>query len=317
MKPKISVLMSVHNGEVYLEEAIKSILDQTYADFEFILINDASTDSTKDIIRSFEDQRIILIDNETNLGLTPSLNKGLLEARGEYIARMDADDVSHLDRLEKQFAFMELNKDVWVVGSNINIINDKGDVTQSNVYPETYDQILGTIFFKNSIVHSSAFFRREKIIEIGGYNKEYRKSQDYELWLQVIVNGGKLHNLQEILVDYRVHAESITQSSETSSEQEINSLKALQRSFKQIMDINVDLDTLKIFRYIYFHKNSRIPMSSYVKLGKFLKSLRKNILAKHSTETIQAFETNYQIFLYNLNRGVGNRLFQLFLNEQR
>ena len=121
--PKITVLMPVYNGEKYLREAIGSILNQTFNDFEFLIINDSSTDSTREIILSYDDTRIRLEDNEKNIGLTHSLNKGLRLAKGKYVARMDADDISLPDRLEKQLAVIENNTDVSIVACWIDIID--------------------------------------------------------------------------------------------------------------------------------------------------------------------------------------------------
>ncbi len=116
-KPRVTVLMSVYNGEKYLREAIDSILNQTFKDFEFLIIDDGSTDSSADIIRSYTDFRIRLIQNEKNIGLTRSLNKGLKLAKGEYIARMDVDDISLPIRFEKQVSFLDKYEDVKLVGS--------------------------------------------------------------------------------------------------------------------------------------------------------------------------------------------------------
>jgi glycosyltransferase involved in cell wall biosynthesis len=324
MNPKISVLMSVHNGEAFLKEAIGSILNQSFTDFEFILINDSSTDSSKQIIESSYDPRIVLINNETNLGLTKSLNIGLSKASGMYIARMDADDVSSPDRFQKQYDYMEANPNTWVVGSSINIMNDEGYVVKKNEYPESFEEILGTVFFKNPIVHSTAFFRREEILKIGGYNNDYKKSQDYELWLRIIKNKGVLANLPEALVNFRVHSSSITQSSATTSEQEANALMTLQGSLKEILDINVEPETLKLFRYISLHNNSKISLGGYSKLQSFIIELRLKF--KEYTESVgkevtidnakanESFNNNLTIFKNNLRFGVVNTIFKKSLN---
>ncbi|MCP8319033.1 MAG: glycosyltransferase, partial [Candidatus Methylarchaceae archaeon HK01B] len=125
--PKITILMSVYNGEKYLREAIDSILNQTFKDFEFLIINDGSTDRTVEILRSYHDSRIKIITNEKNMGLTKSLNKGLKIARSEYVARMDADDISYPRRLEVQYEYMKKNPDVGIVGSWNDVIDDKGN----------------------------------------------------------------------------------------------------------------------------------------------------------------------------------------------
>ena len=126
--PKVTVLMSVYNGEKYLQEAIDSILEQTFKDFEFLIINDGSTDKTGEILESYHDLRIKIINNEKNIGLTKSLNKGLKLARGEYIARQDADDISMPERLEKEVEFLETHQDYAVVGAFAKIINKNSEI---------------------------------------------------------------------------------------------------------------------------------------------------------------------------------------------
>lgn len=186
--PKITVLMPVYNGEKYLREAIGSILNQTFNDFEFLIINDSSTDSTREIILSYDDTRIRLEDNEKNIGLTHSLNKGLRLAKGKYVARMDADDISLPDRLEKQLAVIENNTDVSIVACWIDII-DKNNTYIGNWHADrennSPEQIYYTLFFENCIAHSSVLFKKELALKIGGYNESFRKSQDYELWIRL------------------------------------------------------------------------------------------------------------------------------------
>jgi glycosyltransferase involved in cell wall biosynthesis len=139
MSPYVTVLMPVYNTEMYLKEAIDSILNQTFRDFEFIVINDGSTDSTSDIIESYSDPRIIYLQNEKNLGVATSLNKGLSIAKGTYIARMDGDDVSRCDRLEKQVAFMDANPEIGVCGTWLETIGDRNEVWSP---PRNHDQII-------------------------------------------------------------------------------------------------------------------------------------------------------------------------------
>ena len=171
LKPLITVLMSVYNGERYLHEAIESILNQTFTDFEFLIINDGSTDSTRDIITSYTDSRIRLIDNEQNIGLTKSLNKGIDLARGKYIARMDADDISMPERLEVQYNFLEKNIEYSLVSSGAYLIDENNNQIGELYRPYNYEMILGYIFFFNPIIHPSVLFEKKEIIECGKYNE--------------------------------------------------------------------------------------------------------------------------------------------------
>ncbi|OGL41105.1 MAG: hypothetical protein A3C43_06550 [Candidatus Schekmanbacteria bacterium RIFCSPHIGHO2_02_FULL_38_11] len=202
--PKITVFMPVYNAERHLGEAIESILYQTYRDFEFLIINDGSTDTSKEIILSYNDPRIIFVDNKENLGLPFSLNKGLKLAKGEYIARMDADDVSFPKRLEKQVTFLKDNSDVDMVASWIEKVDEDGKhlgfwrADRKNNIPE---EIYYTLHFKNCIAHSSVLFNKELILGLGGYKKDFL-NEDYELWLR-LSKVAKINKIKEVLVKYR------------------------------------------------------------------------------------------------------------------
>jgi glycosyltransferase involved in cell wall biosynthesis len=143
--PRISVVMSVYNGEKYLRQAIESILQQTYTDFEFIIIDDGSTDSSREIIQSYDDKRIRLVINEQNIGLTKSLNKGIRLAKGEFIARMDADDISLPQRFEKQVAYLDSHPEVGVLGTYANIIDHRGKIINNIIFPTEHETILWTM----------------------------------------------------------------------------------------------------------------------------------------------------------------------------
>jgi len=209
INPKVTVLMSVYNGECYLNEAIDSILTQTFTDFEFLIIDDASTDNTPDILSSYPDPRIKIITNEENLGLTKSLNKGLAVAQGDYIARMDADDISLPERLEVQVNFMDSNSNVCVCGSWIQIIGENaGDIWR---YPISHDEIVCRHLFECSIAHPSVILNKKYLSENQiHYNDTYKKSQDYELWVR-ISGSYALANIGRVLLKHRIHAGAIGQ----------------------------------------------------------------------------------------------------------
>lgn len=172
-EPLVTVLMSVFNGEKYLREAIDSILTQTFSDFEFLIINDASTDRSREIILSYLDPRIRLIDNEENIGLTRSLNKGIDLAKGKYIARMDADDVSMPERLEKQVRFMEENPDIAVLGSWAYGIDGTGRINAEFRTPICEEIIFKDLFFSNPLIHGSVMFDKKFVKNIGSYNPSF------------------------------------------------------------------------------------------------------------------------------------------------
>ena len=202
-EPKVTVLMSVYNGEKYLREAIDSILGQTFTDFEFIIINDGSTDGTLEILESYHDPRIVVVSQE-NRGLTKSLNKGLAMARGEYVARMDSDDISLANRLERQIYFMDRNPEVGVCGCWVK--TDEGDNTCSIwKHPTESDVIESQLFFETVLVHSSVIIRKKYLTEFNlQYNESFNEAQDYELWTRC-VRFFLLQNIPEILLIYRIH----------------------------------------------------------------------------------------------------------------
>lgn len=208
MNPKVTVLMSVFNGERYLKEAIDSILNQTFTDFEFLIINDSSTDKSRDIITQYDDSRIILVDNETNLGLTKSLNKGIDLTRGEYIARMDSDDISLPDRLAKQVKFMDANPDIGVCGTWIQSIGLDNEKVIS--FPTDPAAIHCALIFQNPLIHPSVLVNNKLLKSHNlNYNQNFLKAQDYELWTRCC-QFFHLANLNEVLLQYRYHTGQIT-----------------------------------------------------------------------------------------------------------
>ncbi len=204
MNPKVTVLMPVYNAEKYLREAIGSILSQTWSDFEFLIINDGSTDHSREIIRSFDDRRIRLVDNPSNIGVTKSLNRGLQMARGEFIARQDADDISYPDRLARQMIFLNQNQDVVLLGTRARAINADGKPLNIIFrFPVGSLAIRWYLMFENPFIHSSVVFQRRVICEkLGGYNETFLRTQDFELWSRLGRNYN-VDNLPNILVDHR------------------------------------------------------------------------------------------------------------------
>lgn len=206
--PKVTVLMSVYNGEKYLQEAIDSILGQTFKDFEFLIINDGSTDKTGEILESYNDPRIKIIDNKKNIGLTKSLNIGLRKAKGEYIARQDADDISMPERLKEEVVFLEMHQDYAVVGTFAKIINENSEILYFLERP-VEDLKIREVFKKdNCIIHGSSMIRRVCLSDTGFYNELMIRSQDYELWLR-LSKKYRLANIGKYLYMWRKHCENI------------------------------------------------------------------------------------------------------------
>lgn len=201
--------MPVFNGEKYLIEAIESILNQTYRNFEFIIVNDASTDGSIKIINKYskEDDRIKIISNPENLGIAGATNKGISHSNGEYIALMDQDDISLHERLEKEVGFLDENAEIMVVGANSIRLDEKGNLYKRRAVFETPPLIRWGLLFANQIQNPTVLMRRILFTKYGFRYENYMPSQDYRLWLQ-ICQYFKLANLQENLLIHRIHSES-------------------------------------------------------------------------------------------------------------
>jgi glycosyltransferase involved in cell wall biosynthesis len=206
--PKVTVLMSVYNNEKYLSEAIDSILNQTFKDFEFIIVNDASIDGTLDILKRYKDPRLQIINNKENIGLTRSLNMGLQIAKGDYIARQDADDISAPDRLKKEIDFLDTHKEHAVTGTSVKVIDENSKVIRLLDRPTEDEQIRKFLRVDNCINHGSVMMRKIALDKVGQYDENMTRSQDYELWLR-ISKEYLLGNLSEYLYFWRKHAENI------------------------------------------------------------------------------------------------------------
>lgn len=207
--PSISVIMSVYNGEKYLRESIESILSQTFSDFEFIIVNDGSTDGSRDILSSFKDSRIRIIDQD-NMGLTRSLNRALVLARGEFIARQDADDVSLPSRFEEQASYLLENRHVVLLGTGFIEIDENGTERKLITLPENDAIIRWNLLFDNCFCHTSVMMRTSVIRKhCLQYDENIKKAQDYGFWSTLLEYGAGA-NLQYPLLKYRVHGEQIT-----------------------------------------------------------------------------------------------------------
>lgn len=211
-KVEISVVMSVYNSEKWLNESISSILNQTFKNFEFIIINDGSTDSSESIIKSFAntDDRIILI-NQANCGLTKSLNKGISISSGRYIARIDADDISLPDRLKKQYEILESSDNLGLCYSSFFEIDSSGKQLGKSKVVSKFDQVKRNLSKGvNNIAHSSVMFRKSIFESLNGYREKLKKSQDFDLWLRMMEITVFASTNDEALVLIRRHRKSIT-----------------------------------------------------------------------------------------------------------
>jgi glycosyltransferase involved in cell wall biosynthesis len=292
--PKITVLMPVYNCELYIKEAVDSILNQTFDDFEFLIIDDASTDKTISIIKTYTDTRIKLIEKPANTGYTNSLNYGLTIARGEYIARMDGDDVSLPERFEKQVAFLDANQDVVLCGTNFKIIGTEKVIN----LPKENDDIKLALLNGNCIAHPSVMMRNHTLQQFAIlYDSNSEPAEDYDLWVRLL-KAGKLFNLQEELINYRVHDTQVSQKREiqqiqSALETRLKLLKYINYSFndyecnllKKMMQRNVAVtfDEIKVFfilkqNMLFANSNNFFEVNGF---QKYLDELQNQKLKKY------------------------------------
>lgn len=210
--PKVSVILPVYNGERFLKEAIDSILGQTLQNLELIIINDGSKDGSEKIIKAYTDPRIVYLINQPNKGLIYTLNRGVEVARGEYIARMDADDIALPPRLERQVEYLDQNPDVAVVACPVQYIDEQGKLSGSweldhaNIDRGAIRNILPS---KNVIAHPTVMARSE-VMKAYPYAAYQPNTEDYDLWLRMAANGLAIAKIQEVLLHYRLHTQSVT-----------------------------------------------------------------------------------------------------------
>lgn len=249
--PKISVIMPAYNAEKYIAEAIDSILNQTFGDFEFIILNDSSADHTEEIIRSYTDPRIVYLKNAQNMGVAATLNRGLSVAKGEYIARMDADDISLPERFEKQVAFLDKNPAVAVLGAGLERFDEGG--TLDTVLPATDPkQMHIDLLFACGLAHPSVMMRACVIRGLGGYDLAFEGLEDYELWCRV-ARKYQVTTLPEVLLRYRIHSAQVTKKP---SEAYFARLRRLKE--KQLQWLNLPTQGAKAECYFAFCRSEQV-----------------------------------------------------------
>jgi len=263
MNPKVTVLMSVNNGAKYLSEAIESILDQSFGNFEFLVIDDGSTDSSASIIEACSDSRIVLVRNEENLGLTRSLNKGLGLARGKYIARMDADDIALPQRLARQVAFLEDHPEIGLLGTAYWVIDASGQRMSAPHRLRTPLEVQWGSLSTCPFAHPTVMIRNEILIDHRLlYDERFSVAQDYDLWVRLLRHTDGA-NLEEPLLERRVHRASVT-----NQHWKIQRRNHVTVSFRaigdQLPDFRVKYEQIELMHGLWFAQESvfrtqRIP----------------------------------------------------------
>jgi glycosyltransferase involved in cell wall biosynthesis len=206
--PIISVILPVYNAEKFAHEAINSILKQTITDFELLIINDGSTDRSNEIIEGFKDSRIKVIQNQKNLGLIGTLNKGFNLAKGQFIARMDADDISIPNRFEKQLAYLTNHPEIDILGTQIKVFGTENYISKFNTDQE---EIEIQLYFESMINHPTVMIRREFLVKHKlKFDTQFPHCEDWGLWLNSLSYHAKFKNLPDILLNYRVEGQNIS-----------------------------------------------------------------------------------------------------------
>ncbi len=272
--PMISVVMAVHNGLPYLYTAVESILKQSFGDFEFIIIDDASYDGSLEILHSYQDKRILLLKNARQNGLSKSLNRGLATARGKYIARMDHDDISLPQRLQTQKGFLDSHSEIDVVGSWAKTIEGNSEMIWTPVAND--EEIRSELIFNPSLVHSSVMFRRKAKLR---YDPDVARAQDYDLWCRA-AEKVRFANIEQVLLRYRIHTRQVGKRNASEQTQIADQIRARQL---QTIDVRPTKAELQLH-----HKISRWQFANgeqgLIATGRWLDLLGKSAKFKSRSE---------------------------------
>ncbi|MEZ8805119.1 glycosyltransferase family 2 protein [Vibrio atlanticus] len=259
--PLISVILPVYNCEKYIKDSVTSIIRQTYKNFELIIIDDGSTDDTLKILSNFSDERIKIVTRE-NKGLIFSLNEGVSLSKGDYIARMDADDISDPERLEGQLRFLEKNKDIQIVGSSIHIIDEDGIEGSSLYYKLSPFWVKLRLLFDSCLCHPSILARR-KVFNIVEYDDEYKYAEDFKLWSEVVFNKGlNIQSLKNIYLKYRVHSGSVSVGD---FEKQLTTSNRIIRENFSYLEVTVTEEQVKSVQLLY-RRLKPIPVTDFFSL---------------------------------------------------
>jgi glycosyltransferase involved in cell wall biosynthesis len=292
----VSVVMPVFNTEKYLRFSIESILNQTFTNFEFIIINDGSTDTSREIITSYKDSRIRLVDNEINIGLTKSLNKGIDLASGIFIARMDSDDICLPTRFEKQVDFLYKNEKVDVVGSWFEKFGYYHELIK---LPKSNEEIVLKLLLYTTLAHPCVMMRKV-IFERYQYKESNMGAEDYDLWVRMSKNV-TFANLQEILLKYRTHATQISKVSYTTQKQTFNEFRSSHFNFiYNLITDNEDI-TFNLIPYTLLTYNHLKDFEKKVELMILLNNQKKKYIKELLIDVLIKLYANLFAFHQNIN----------------
>lgn len=292
--PAITVLMPAYNAGAYIAEAIESVLAQSFRDFEFLIIDDGSTDDSLSIIRSFQDSRVRVV-SRPNKGLIASLNEGIALASAPLIARHDADDICLPDRLERQYFFLKENPQFLLVGSDAEYVDKDGHYVCRLAAPigHSFDELWRRRFEKCPFIHPTVLFRKQAVLDAGGYPANALHFEDWLLWLRVMEHGPGC-NLPEVLLRVRLNPESAT-IDERWHEQEFHDIR--RRSLEQ--ELVSEADALRLRSLLHFAGGPRFKQASYhaYVAKKYLwDNHRPGLARRHLKEAVGAWPRNKELY---------------------
>ena len=243
--PQVTVLLPVYNSEKYIAQAIESILNQTFRNFELLIIDDGSEDSSVKIVQSYSDPRIRIVKNLQNLGLVQTLNRGITLIKSEYLARMDADDIALPDRLEKQLLFMQARPEVGLLGGAIQLMDENGDKQGKITVPINDSYLLKFwLHFENVIKHPTVMLRTELLVKTGIYDADFIYNEDFDLWTRFAAQT-EIANLPDLLLYKREHSLNISVINEKKQKQ--NHIRIVEREVKHLTGLSFSSDFFEKF----------------------------------------------------------------------
>lgn len=241
--PKVSVILPAYNAASTVGAAIKSVLRQSFDDFELLAVNDGSTDGTVDVLREFDDPRVRVLDRSENRGLISTLNEALSHARGEFVARQDADDESMPDRLRLQVAAFAANPSLGVVGGSLRLRSDHGTEAGTWSYPRTATGARWQVLFKTPTPHSAVMYRQRLVVDSGGYSEDYKYAEDFELWSRLVLVAD-FANLPQPLVWYTLSADGVGRRRQV--EQESVHVRIAARNMRGLLGSEPSADLVRL-----------------------------------------------------------------------
>ncbi|AOW99803.1 MAG: glycosyltransferase [Moorea sp. SIOASIH] len=275
--PLVSVLMPVYNGTLYLREAVDSILSQTLTNFEFIIVDDGSTDETPRILDNYNDPRIVRVTNQSNLGIVDSLNRGLKMVRGKYVARMDADDISLPERLRQQVQFLEEHPEIGILGTAITILFDETNRSESTdcYYPSQPGIVRWNLFFNNSqtVAHPTMMVRRIIYEQLKGYDTTFVHAEDYDFLLRACFHT-EITNLPNILLHYRRHGRNVSYIHRQA--QAKNAILAQRKTLCAFLSQELSFETTHA---LHVHQWKAINLAETLNVAKLLSQLYRTCIS--------------------------------------